>query len=394
MVCRTWHQLVFDGSLWSIIDMHQFYKSIPIECLLKFIHASGPCLRIANFRGCIQLTGHALRTLVNECPFVETLIIKDCRGLSAASINYLLQQASQLKILDVSGLDSMKPSIVPFKLDKLQKLNMSWCRHMTGKGICFITQSCSQLTYLKLNGCAGLDETTMATLGRQLPSLVYLSLATCTSLTDASLLAFVEHRPLQLTHLNLSNCTRLTDGALRSIAIYTSSLTHLELSGCVLLSDQGFSFLCIRLQTLEYMDLEDIQQITSTTVLSIANHQPHLKHLCLSNCTHISDEAIIRLVSACRDLNHLELDNCNVSDVVLQTMADHLVQSPKYFHVQVLDCSHITESGIQEALTKASPMLTIKSFYSSLEPYHDSIVSRAISVHTINRTRQSQCIIL
>lgn len=323
--------------------------------------------------------------MADNCPNIQVLIIKDCRGLSASSIGHCLQKSSQLKVLDVSGLDTIKmTTLLGVSLGNLEKLNMSWCRNITGPGIISMVSTCSNIRYLKLNGCPQLDDITMSLLGSSLPNLSHLSLAACTSLIDSALLSFLKsHSSKKLTHLNLSSCARLTDASLRSLAIYSKNISHLELAGCVLMTDQGFSFLSPRLRTLVYLDLEDVHQITGATVKSIANNQPLLESFCLSNCTQISDDSIKYLVlqGICHKLQHIELDNCNITDQVLNTIAIYLDQqqrkkviadsNPNFFSftnrrisVEVLDCSNITESGVKEALAKASPMLTIKSFYS------------------------------
>lgn len=328
------------------------------------------------FRGCIQLTGHGLRTLSLSCPNLQVLNIKDCRGLSSASLNFLLQHAANLKILDISGLDIVKFStVINASCSKLERLEMSWCRNVTGSGILALAmKSSSTLTYLKINGCLQLDEEIMALLGAHLPNLSHFSLAACTNLTDLALLSFLKSSSTnKITHLNLSSCLRLSDATLLNLAIYTQHLKHLELTGCVLMTDQGFCHLFARVQTFVHLDLEDIHQITTTTVRSIANHQPHLQTLCLSSCTQLSDEDITCLVNSCHQLQHLELDNCTITDQVLNDIANHLQQQKlstkqkRKLSVEVLDCSNVTESGIRKALAKASPLLSIKSFYSFQE---------------------------
>lgn len=336
------------------------------------------------------------------------LIIKDCRGLSAASIAHFLQRADELKVLDVSGLDTMKTSsLTSTSLKKLESLNISWCRNMTGPGILSMITASNSLRYLKLNGCSQLDDITMSSLGTYLPNLSHLCLAACTSLKDSGLLSFLtKHSSFNLTHLNLSSCARLTDASLRNIAIYTTKISHLELAGCVLMTDQGFSFLSPRLRSLVHLDLEDLQQITDITVKSIANHQPHLLRFCLSNCTQISDDGITYLVlnDICCELQHIELDNCTITDQVLKTIAIYLEQQkskltssslftfkPRKINVEVLDCSNITEVGVKEALAKAGPMLTIKSFYSFQQepvPTHDEEVDNIHRHHSSGQTRR------
>ncbi|KAG0756384.1 hypothetical protein G6F24_011188 [Rhizopus arrhizus] len=392
VVCRKWNKLVFDGSLWSKINIIPFYKTIPTDYLLKLIKASSGFLKIANFRGCIQFNGHALRVLSEHCPNVQVMIINGCRNLSAASITCFLQRAHQLRVLDVSGLDTVKNSTLAINsLSRLEKINLSWCRNITGQGLVPLVTSCSSsLRYLKIDGCPQLDDATMETFGRHMPNLTHLSLAACTSLTDTGLLSFLSIQKTKITHLNLSSCARLTDATLRHLSQYTPHLTHLELSGCVLMTDQGFCYLSSRVKSLVHLDLEDLQQITGITVRAIANHQTDLQRFCLSNCTQISDDAITHLIlhGVCHKLQHLELDNCTVTDEVLNTIAVFLQsqkriqsesllltdsgislfsQRERQINLKVLDCLNITESGVKNALAKASPMLTIKSFYSFQE---------------------------
>ncbi|KAG2203933.1 hypothetical protein INT47_007516 [Mucor saturninus] len=409
VVCHKWNELVYEGSLWSTINVTPFYKTIPIESILKLIKCSSRFLKTANFRGCIQLTGHGLRTLSEYCPNLQVLIIKDCRGLSAASIAHFLQRANELKVLDVSGLDTMKnSSLTSTSLNKLERLNMSWCRNMTGSGILSMITICTSLRYLKLNGCSQLDDITMSSLGTYLPNLSHLCLAACTSLKDTGLSSFLKnHSAFHLTHLNLSSCAKLTDVSLRNIAIYSTGISHLELAGCVLMTDLGFTFLSPRLRSLVHLDLEDLQHITDITVKTIANHQPHLVRFCLSNCTQISDDGIAHLVlnGICRELQHIELDNCTITDGVLKAIALYLEQQqskltnsslftfkPRKINVEVLDCSNITEVGVKEALAKASPMLTIKSFYSfqseAVSTTHDDEVDNIHRHHSGVQTRR------
>ncbi|KAF7729417.1 hypothetical protein EC973_004396 [Apophysomyces ossiformis] len=385
-VCRKWRRLAFDGSMWTKLDVTPFYKVIPAEEIVRLGVAAGTFLKVANFRGCIQLTGHGLRTLASYCPNIQALYLKDCRRLSTPSIAYFLQNVRHLRVLDLSSLDSVRNSTlyVVAELTQLEKLNLGWCRNISGQAVRAIAQGCRGLRYLKLNGCPQLDEATMAILG-QLPCLSHLCLAYCTSLTDNGLLEFLQSSSSPLTHLNLSSCSRLTDASLRHLALHCKHLSHLELAGCILLTDQGFCYLALRLRTLVNLDLEDLQQITGATVKALANNQPHLDRLCLSNCTQIGDDAIIHLIlhGVCHQLQHLELDNCTVTDEVLDSIAVFLTRPPsldsnfsffssfssepkaeRKLNVEVLDCSNITKKGVRSALAKAGPMLSIKSIYS------------------------------
>lgn len=286
----------------------------------------------------------------------------------------MIQHTKELQKLDMSCLDTVKPSTFSANnchFSQLEKLNLSWCKNMTGPGLLPIFASCSQsLRYLNLNGCRQLDDDIMAAMGTQLTQLTHLSLISCHSVTDTGLLNFVKNSSSQLTHMNLSNCTRLTDTALRYLANYATSITHLDLAGCVLMTDEGIQQLSSRLVLLTHLDLEDLHHLTNASIASIAQYQTKLQRLCLSNCVHVSDDAITHLIlqGRCRQLQHIELDNCSITDVVLDTIANYFLKNKdseeRKLHIEVLDCSHVTETGVKDALHKASPKLSIKSFYS------------------------------
>ncbi|KAM3578452.1 hypothetical protein VKS41_009043 [Umbelopsis sp. WA50703] len=369
-----------------------------------------------SHRGCIQLTGHSLRTLAECCPNVKVLQLKDCRTVSTPSIACFISQAHQLQVLDISGLDSVKNhtlQAVASSCPLLRNLNVAWCRNINGEGINAIAQGCKLLEHLKMNGCSRLDDATMSAIGENLPNLKRLCLASCSDLKDRALLAFLESSHGHLTHLNISNCPKITDAVIYVVTDKCSMLTHLEMAGCSLVTDDGLSHLVSHLDDIVNLDLEDLFQITDTSIREIAHHQKYLRRLCVSGCVQITDSAVIHLVlrGECTDtLEQLELDNCSaITDRALTTIATHLAarkatfsQSPsldshsvfssspprlnklssyatsssedsldnalgrkkRQLSVEVLDCNNITENGVRTALDQAAPLLQIKSFYS------------------------------
>ncbi|OAD69265.1 hypothetical protein PHYBLDRAFT_2967, partial [Phycomyces blakesleeanus NRRL 1555(-)] len=320
-VCHAWRRLAYDGSLWTSIDVTIFSNIIPEDQLVQLAVNAGTFLKSINLRGCSHLNGYGLRSLAVACPNIQVVYLKDCRGLSTASIGFFLQLIPSVCVLDLSGLDSVSDGIlqtIGSHLPTLEKLNLAWCRKISGKGIPALAEGCTMLRHLKLNGCTNLDERAMHSLG-ELPNLTHLCLTSCVSLNDTLLLKFLSRSTAPLTRLKLSRCALLSDISLRNLALHSTKLTHLELAGCILLTDQGFSFLAPRITGLVHLDLEELLHITALTVKSLANHQPNLRHLCLSNCTQIGDDAITHLVlhGICHNLSHLELANCIVTDTTL-----------------------------------------------------------------------------
>lgn len=361
-------------------------KSCPINARILFV---------IHIRGCVQLTGHGLRILSTHCPNLQSVCFKDCRGVSTASLAFFLERAACLRDLDVSGVDSVRDTTLQrlaTHCPSITALNLDWCRNVTGQGMQHLSRktSCLSLRKLRMSGCPKLTEASLAALSTH--PLLQLSLAHCTSLTDALVARLMPQH--DLTYLDLTGCATLSDTTLRCLAGNATRLTHLAVAGCIHLTDQGFCQLAPRLTDLESVDLEDLHQITGATVKAFAMHQPLLKSLCLSNCVQVSDDAIMQLVldGVCRNLAVLELDNCTVTDHCLEAISRHLTepeqelalpdssislqsrnkpQRQSRLSIQVLDCANISEAGVHKALERASPRLDIKSFYSWQEPADD-----------------------
>lgn len=314
-------------------------------------------------RGCYQLTSQMLRVLSEHCVNVESLYLKDCRKISTPSLACFLQRATSLSLLDLSGLECVKNStlkIIGQSLPFLEKLNLSWCKNITGEGIQHLVchgGKCHSIEVLKLNGAGLMDETTMDILASYSPKLRQLSLASCITLTDPAFARLLQSPVKQWTHLNLSNCSRLSDRSLKQLALSGSNqLTHLELAGCHTLTDSSLTFLAPRLQSLVHLDLEDLSLITSATVKALANNQPNLKRLCLSNCSLIDDEAILHLVlhGICTKLDHLELDGCAITDTCLDTIATFLVDHERKRLEHSLELSDVIHAPLSTSPSASS----------------------------------------
>ncbi|KAL1917721.1 uncharacterized protein VTP21DRAFT_3555 [Calcarisporiella thermophila] len=389
-VCRSWRDLAYNGALWSHIDATPFYKTIPAEQLLMLGVAAGGFLRVANFRGCVQLQSHALRTLAECCGNIQILHLSGCRSPSAASIAYLLRHLRDLLVLDVSGLNNINNYTlftIAASCPRLERLNLAWCRGISSRGVEAVLRGCSRLRWLRLDGCITITDEMMLENFCAPPELRFISLAS-THVQDRGIEALAKQCP-KLVHLNLSGC-RITDHALRQLALHCPNLERLELAECRALTDEGFTFLALRCPNIHSLDLENCIEITDRTLQAFAGLR-RLSRLCLSYCENITDEGVASVLRGCRDtLTAIELDNCaSLTDSVLQSAGALLGQclpppltpttslapsevppSPRSsstakrrrVSIEVYDCRSITLSAVLEA-QRTAPILSVKSYY-------------------------------
>ena len=82
-VCRAWHRLSRDSSLWSCLDLEPFCRSLQGETILRLINTlfapSGKHL-ILNKN---LVTSEMLQSLFGNCRRLKSLSLNDCRFHSA-----------------------------------------------------------------------------------------------------------------------------------------------------------------------------------------------------------------------------------------------------------------------------------------------------------------------
>ncbi|KAI8970091.1 hypothetical protein BDF20DRAFT_825785, partial [Mycotypha africana] len=385
-VSKSWYNVIYEGTLWTNIDLskNSHYTCVPNEAIMKFIQSSSKYLKIANLRGCYQLSGRTLRQIALDCPNIHTLILKDCRNISVFSLNQFFRDPQlhlqHLKILDLSGLHTVRNTaftqwLQPERIDirkkkpPIEQLNLSYCQFLQFEGIKAIVQACSTtLTHLSLDGVPAnhVNDETLKIIGNYLNHhLEYLSLAYCHGITDQGLCMFLQKKDNQT--LILSSCQRLTEVTLHLLASTTfDRLQILDISNNSLMADgTGLYRFFQDVNTLTHLNLEGITGLSSSTIHAIGQYQPDLHCLSLSSCSQTTNQNIIYLFQRCQNLQHLELNGCfEITDELIKTLVVTLkTDRNSGVYLEVVDCPHITQHVLKEAV-KACPMLSIKSFYS------------------------------
>ena len=109
------------------------------------------------------------------------------------------------------------------------------------------------------------------------PSIVYLDLRGCTSITDASLDGVAQNCP-HLQDMWLHNCSSITAPALRNLVTRCSGLVSLGLPNCGVtdVALAAFATFCPHLQ---YLDIENSFDVTGSAIARLAQNASHLRYL-------------------------------------------------------------------------------------------------------------------
>ncbi|KAI8072680.1 hypothetical protein BC940DRAFT_121778 [Gongronella butleri] len=351
--------------------------------------SAGPFLKEARFRGCVQLTGYMLRALSDYCYHVEVLDLKDCRGLSTPSLARFLSKAIRVQDLNLSGLESVKNAtmdVIGQSLPALRKLNVSWCRNITGQGIQALVpasdrRGCCRLQILKLNGCSQIDSATMTALALHMPDLRQLSLASCTTIHDTIFTSFCQAltaaeraAPSSPSPLALESYHRRRTSA--SDVLFASSSTSssssspttptprrhftdassiwqdmhrqddnmMDVDGAFVGPLTRYVAMSPIVCLLTHVNLSNCGRLTNRSLHQLAEHCPYISHLELAGCNEVSDEAFLFVTPRWPCLAHLDVeDNAIITHQTIRALANH---SASLKHLCLSNCVLVNDEAI------------------------------------------------
>ncbi|KFP23024.1 S-phase kinase-associated protein 2, partial [Egretta garzetta] len=234
LICKRWHRLSFDESLWQTLDLTG--RNLLPGVIGQLLPAGVTVFRCP--RSCIGnplfKTSKPLR--------VQHMDLSNCT-VSVADLQSILCLCERLQNLSLEGLvlsDDIIKSIA--KNPGLIRLNLCGCSGFSAEAL-----------ELMLNSCSTLDE---------------LNLSWC-DFTATHVKAAVNHITSRVTQLNLSGYRQnLQIPDVKTLVERCPFLVHLDLSDSVMLKPECFQFF----------------------------HQLiFLQHLCLSRCYQISPAALVEL---------------------------------------------------------------------------------------------------
>ncbi|KAH8835628.1 RNI-like protein [Flagelloscypha sp. PMI_526] len=368
-VSRTWQELVFDGQIWSSVDLHAFPGISPslVDRILRLDWEN--FIAVSDF---LSIRGeHMSYTQLTD------LNLQGCSGLTTRALNYFLMRSPHLIKLNLRGQAAVRNST---------DLHLGRCANLNAHGLRILTKRTLErgdvllLTCLRLSGLKDIDDGVMSLLGKAAPFLEILDLSCCEDLHNSALEAFVEVGPehdfdilpneVEIVTLTSREAGReREDGMLHRRRV--THLRHLVLSSCPLLTDTACSNLSHAMPHLEFLrarwhrrrtarlDLEDCTGITDD-VLSVltpattSNEQQtghNLEVLNVAYGSELSEDALVALIRACPKLRVLEADNTRMNAVIVKRI--HLRDA----RIVATDCRGIGETVIKEMSPTTRPRL-------------------------------------
>ncbi|KAL1858374.1 hypothetical protein Plec18167_006894 [Paecilomyces lecythidis] len=377
-VSKTWHEMCFDGQLWTSVDASEYYSRISSDSLVKILTSGGPFIRDLNLRGCIQLRDKWAtegETISAACRNLVNFSLEGCR-IDKTSIHYFLLRNNRLEQVNLSGLPAVSNSamkIIAQACPYLEMLNVSWCTNVNTKGLKKVVESCTRLRDLRAGEIQGFDDEEFMLRLFETNNLERLIMHR-TDVTDDSLKVLVQGvepeidvltgRPIvpprKLKHLDLHHCSGLTDAGVRALAHNVPDLEGLQLSQCYELGDDSVIDVVRTTPRLTHLDLEDLDKLSNQALQEIARSPcaECFEHLNVSYCESLGDPGMLQLLKSCPNIRSIDMDNTRISDLSLMEASSRIRRRgygdklPKVgMRLVVFDCANVTWAGVREVLS-------------------------------------------
>ncbi|XP_030048899.1 S-phase kinase-associated protein 2 [Microcaecilia unicolor] len=237
-VCKRWHRLSFDESLWYSLD-------VTGRTLLPGVLGRVLSTGVITFRCPRACVGEPI--FKNSRPLrVQHIDLSNCT-ISVAALQNILCYCHRIQNLSLEGLvlsDDIIRSIA--QNSDLVRLNLSGCSDFSATALEELLKKCSRLKELNLSWC---------------------------DFTADHVKASVYHIPASTTHLNLSGYRQnLQISDVRILVGRCSILISLDLSDSVMLTSECFSDFR-QLIYLEDLSLSRCYQISPATLLELGEMQ-------------------------------------------------------------------------------------------------------------------------
>lgn len=278
-VCKRWHRLAFDESLWHSVDLTR--KALLAPALSQVLTAGVVALRCP--RTCIGKPSlKNIRSLR-----VQHMDLSSCT-VSVAVLEDIIGRCFRLQDLSLEGLVLSDQVLICLAQNpELLRLNMSGCSGFSAHSLGEMLHHCTRLDELNLSWC---------------------------EFTSDHVKAVVNNIPESVTQLNLSGYRQnLHIADVEVLVARCPHITNLDLSDSVLLTSDSFQHFC-KLPALCQLALSRCYQIHPAALVDFENF-PSLKMLEVFGILPDTNLPILT-----KGLPHIKINSCYFTTIARPTV--------------------------------------------------------------------------
>ncbi|WOL09228.1 EIN3-binding F-box protein 1-like [Canna indica] len=286
-----------------------------------------PSLQVLSLWKVPLITDEGLLEIADGCPLLEKLDLCQCPQITDKGLIAVAQKCSNLTSLAIESCSSIHNEglqAIGRCCPNLKSITIKDCPHVTDQGIAALVSSASSsLERIKLKSL-NISDITLAVIGHYGKNIIDLSLTSLQNVSEKGFWVMGNTLGLQkLRFISITSCSGLTDLGLKAISKGSPLLKQLHLRRSCYLSDVGLTAFAETARALENLHLEDCNRFTLIGVLTaLSKCNPELKSLALVRCLGIKDISSCPIqLPACMSLRSLTIRDCpGVTSASLQVV--------------------------------------------------------------------------
>ncbi|XP_062566101.1 uncharacterized protein LOC134228457 [Saccostrea cucullata] len=323
LVCKLWHQLVYDPDLWRHVDLHYQHK-VTDKQLLTLTQLSDRVTHI-DISDTQNLTSEAMERALKWCGHLRSLYMSRCYKLKDTVLQTVGSHCPHLRTLVMDGCYKITDTglcAMAVGCRELQKINLSRCSyHVTDKGVIAIAENCPQLREVILAYLSEVTDSSCVRLCEMCPNLEIVTLM-FSGVSEKGVRALKQLRKLKI--IDLSSLPGILPADVASLTQYCPDLEAMNVSLNPQINDE-----CL-LKVIKYGSKLHLLQcvschITDQFLGEVGKYTKTLKNLDIGWCQEVTDDGIRNLSATCSSLRYLGLIRCDAvtADAVEELVAQY-----------------------------------------------------------------------
>lgn len=172
---------------------------------------------------------------------LRELKIAGCEEVTPKDLSHLFQELKNLMVVDLTDCkDAVTNGTIKTLANNnpnLEHLVLDECDKLQGNGLNALGDNCKKLKYLTLEGCYEVGDSSIQRIAKNCPDLKHLSLSLCSGVRDAGIKALAQNCP-KLQHLNVFGCQFLSEKVIKQAVVQCKDLKYICTRGILYVTDQ------------------------------------------------------------------------------------------------------------------------------------------------------------